>query len=311
MRVVWCVALAVLLWNPWAWAENPAEKEGSEWPWIGTRDAVNGEFHDVAKALRSLDQSYYYRGMRGTGSWTAGSAFMDWEAQGIPPEQRWQVQPPPELDLSGYSSNRCGQCGVHVRCGETHSCQECVLVPAALDGELPQELIQIYATHNDRPWRTEILGDLHRVENGLSLSTCRHTFTLDVKLDLTGSTAAYTPIVQNHRNWWQADVALGQVGQELRFRLRTHVPDQFGSLIHEINLGCLESGTHHIQLCYHHQELHLTIDGEHQPIHGITGKFCNWNGEELWLGDPRRINGWEGVLKSLSLGCQACDCVTH
>jgi Flp pilus assembly pilin Flp len=40
-------------------------------------NAVNDELKDVTKAIRSLDQSYSYRGFRGCNSMTAGSAFVD------------------------------------------------------------------------------------------------------------------------------------------------------------------------------------------------------------------------------------------
>lgn len=46
------------------------------------RDSVAGEFTDIASAMRSLDQSYYYSGFRarktqgcGCKAWTAGSCF--------------------------------------------------------------------------------------------------------------------------------------------------------------------------------------------------------------------------------------------
>ena len=47
------------------------------------RDSVAGEFTDIAAAMRSLDQSYYYSGFRarktygcgGCKAWTAGSCF--------------------------------------------------------------------------------------------------------------------------------------------------------------------------------------------------------------------------------------------
>ena len=37
--------------------------------------AVNEELEDVAFAIRSLDQSYEIRGVKGCGAWTAGSVF--------------------------------------------------------------------------------------------------------------------------------------------------------------------------------------------------------------------------------------------
>lgn len=37
--------------------------------------SVNEEMYDLARAIRSLDQSYEVRGVQGCGAWTAGSAF--------------------------------------------------------------------------------------------------------------------------------------------------------------------------------------------------------------------------------------------
>ncbi len=41
------------------------------------RDSVNSELDDVAKAIGSIDQSYYLSGTAGHCAWTAGSAFID------------------------------------------------------------------------------------------------------------------------------------------------------------------------------------------------------------------------------------------
>lgn len=47
------------------------------------RNSVNDELLDLARALRRIDQSYGFRGIQGCGSWTAGSAYMDWDARGF------------------------------------------------------------------------------------------------------------------------------------------------------------------------------------------------------------------------------------
>lgn len=39
------------------------------------RDSLNEEMVDMAKAVRSLDQSYYIPGRAGGGAWTAGSSY--------------------------------------------------------------------------------------------------------------------------------------------------------------------------------------------------------------------------------------------
>jgi len=41
------------------------------------RDSVNTELSDVAQAIGSIDQTYYYSGVQGHGAFTAGSAFID------------------------------------------------------------------------------------------------------------------------------------------------------------------------------------------------------------------------------------------
>ena len=71
------------------------------------KDATQGELHDVARSLRSIVQSYGFRGFCGCGSYTAGSAFRDWHARGEqPPHGQRRVLPPPPLVLGG-----CRDCG--------------------------------------------------------------------------------------------------------------------------------------------------------------------------------------------------------
>lgn len=85
---------------------DPASEQPPAGP-VAVRDAVNGELFDLARALRSLDQSYAFRGIQGCGAWTAGSAYVDWHAQGLcPPPAGSRVLPPPPLVLGGCRS-RC------------------------------------------------------------------------------------------------------------------------------------------------------------------------------------------------------------
>lgn len=55
--------------------------------------AINEELRDVSKAIRSLDQSYSYRGFAGCNSMTAGSAFIDTQSRAEPRPQE-PVQKP-------------------------------------------------------------------------------------------------------------------------------------------------------------------------------------------------------------------------
>ena len=80
--------------------------------------AVNSELLDLARAFRSLDQSYQYRGMSSRLASTAGSVFVDWDAKGIPAEHRHPVVPPAPVLVGcaatkGVSQKADCDCGQH------------------------------------------------------------------------------------------------------------------------------------------------------------------------------------------------------
>ncbi len=80
--------------------------------------AVNSELLDLARAFRSLDQSYQYRGMSSRLASTAGSVFVDWDAKGVPPEHRYPVVPPAPVLVGCAGSKGVSQeadcaCGQH------------------------------------------------------------------------------------------------------------------------------------------------------------------------------------------------------
>lgn len=68
--------------------------------------SVNQEFRDVARAFRSLDQSYSLRGFQGCGAATAGSVFIDWRARGLKRPENVVVLPPAPIIL-GVPKVRC------------------------------------------------------------------------------------------------------------------------------------------------------------------------------------------------------------
>ncbi len=81
------------------------------------RNSVNDELLDVARALRRIDQSYGFRGIQGCGAWTAGSAYMDWDARGFgnrphPPMVRDQGHYQDRFSQGTYRDHHtCGGCG--------------------------------------------------------------------------------------------------------------------------------------------------------------------------------------------------------
>ncbi len=79
--------------------------------------AVNSELLDLAKAFRSLDQSYQYRGMSSRLASTAGSVFVDWDAKGVLPQHRHPVVPPAPVLVGCAGTKGCSpadcECGQH------------------------------------------------------------------------------------------------------------------------------------------------------------------------------------------------------
>jgi hypothetical protein len=79
--------------------------------------AVNSELLDLARAFRSLDQSYQYRGMSSRLASTAGSVFVDWNAKGVPPEHRYPVVPPAPV-LVGCAGTKSASQEADCACGQ-------------------------------------------------------------------------------------------------------------------------------------------------------------------------------------------------
>lgn len=69
--------------------------------------SVNRELHDVARALRSLDQSYAIRGFQGCGASTAGSVFIDWRTKGLRQPEGTVVLPPAPIVLGIPKTHHC------------------------------------------------------------------------------------------------------------------------------------------------------------------------------------------------------------
>jgi len=76
--------------------------------------SVNSERLNLARAFRSLDQSYQYRGMSSRLASTAGSVFVDWEARGVPPEHRHPAVAPAPVLLGCAETDLCSEdCECH------------------------------------------------------------------------------------------------------------------------------------------------------------------------------------------------------
>lgn len=296
-------------------------------PLIVVRDAVNLELTDVARALRSIDQSYAYRGMRGTGSWTAGSAFMDWEAQGVPPEHRWNVTPPPELNLAGYSSKRCGIAtentrgwsGYGMAVKEVNYNRSLGLSGPSRWGVVPSGMIELYVDQ-PRRWVPAVVGQVYPVQGrGLNFSgghiylegagsavleTCRPAsrFSFGAHFQLAEPTCCFTPLVLFGDCWSDCNLCLGQLGNELRFRWKTDIADQYGAIVHELCLGQFDGQEHIVRIDYAPGNLKVRIDQHTTLLHGVSGDLDNWSHARLTLGSTLESSRWRGSLFHVALG---------
>ncbi|MCA9087349.1 MAG: hypothetical protein KDA90_01810 [Planctomycetaceae bacterium] len=297
--------------------------------------AIDRELSDLAQAIRGLDQSYRFRGVRGTGAWTAGSAFMDWESRGIPVGERRHITPPPELNLGCASSRHSALCDGRSPCGQT-GCSNCQNPACSSCGKLktaspceqcgyaqssfgPPRLLNLFCQQR-RPWEPIPDGQLipaagwgvqfgagHLYAEGAGsalVETCRPAsrFAISVQLDIPQPTANFTPIVQFGDDWKTSNLCLGQLGSELRFRWKTDAPDAFGSEVHELNLGTLSPGPHNLGFRYSPGRLVVQIDGHSDVIRGVSGDLDNWIHTRLYLGSPLPNRRWNGTLYHVAVG---------
>lgn len=251
----------------------------------GLKESLLGEMGNLAKALRSLDQSYTFRGIRGCGSCTAGSVFVDWEAKGIEQPKRIRVLPPEPLILSSKRTDHCKTCGEYVpdcHCEHGHH------------KNAPNHSREHKWHHSHAPHRH---GHDHRDGHGpcdscsnADLSFCascskalvesakKHdAFALNICVDPhEHHCKTFHPLASLGKDWSRSNLAVGQVGHDVRLRILTNKRDEFDSLYHEISLGELGCGNHRIAMEFDHGKLWICVNGSETAFLKLPGNLSNW-----------------------------------
>jgi hypothetical protein len=119
--------------------------------------AVNGELKDIAHALRSLDQSFYLRGLQSKKAGTASSAYMDWRAKGIDLPRSARVVPPPPRYLGcGPKCAGCEACQILPQFAppcDGPACAEIAPAPLAATPKLDLSNLFTYRTKGRIAWK--------------------------------------------------------------------------------------------------------------------------------------------------------------
>ncbi len=250
-------------------------------PYTALRDAVTGEMGDLARALRSIDQSFTYRGIQGCGSCTAGSVFVDFHAKGIEPPKNVRILPPPPLNLSGHNYiDHCKTCGEHFE-----ECRGCN----------PREVAAHAHCHSCKDKELVAPQLVAPQQSGTYAADQFHlAFTICLAKE---ACSKFTPILTMGDHWNNANFSLGQISGDLRFRFLTDQQDQFGSFQHEVNLGHIGTGQHEIQLDYQPGELMIKVDGSHFGTLNVEGHLSSWKPADPTL----YTESWDGEFSILEL----------
>jgi len=77
-------------------------------------------------------------------------------------------------------------------------------------------------------------------------------------------------------DWRTADFCIGQIGSEIRVRLRTDQKDQFDSYVHEVNLGTVPAGDATVSVQYRSGAMVVQVNGGEAHTVAIPGSLKNW-----------------------------------
>jgi len=246
----------------------------------GLKESLLGEMGNLARALRSLDQSYAFRGIQGCGSCTAGSAFVDWEAKGIQAPKRMRVLPPEPLKLSEHRSHGCQTCG-----GGCEACQDC---SRRLHGQHSNHHHADSEGHAKAAHRhhDKRCSECSKSQSALCTDCTKamvahakkhHVFAINLCIEThQHHCPSFHPLVSSNSDWSRANLAVGQVGHDIRLRILTNKKDEFGSLHHEISLGKLGCGSHRIALEFDSGKLWICVDGSQTAFLNLPGNLSNW-----------------------------------
>lgn len=263
--------------------------------------SVNSELLDIAGAIRSLDQSYYYSGFRnGNHAWVAGSSYLE-PSRLDRLEIRRLEQRIEELERRRRVE--------HDHREERHEravCETCVSIDWRAGEKLDAE--RRGRAHIDRRGHLHLTGGSVVLRHGADdlVAACRESNELAVEAVFVAATDdARGParILSCSTDASTRNFTLGQEGDRLVFRLRTTETDENGTKP-EVSLVKIEPGKRfHVVVSYRPGRVVCHLNGEQVMATGaVEGTFANWTEQSIVLGDE--LDGdrdWAGKIERFSL----------
>ena len=261
---------------------------------LAVRDAVNAEFFDIARALRSLDQSYAFKGISSSKAFTAGSCFID-------PMHRCRSK----VSLLGPCVVERNNRGCRETCWPLM--KDCLVFH--WDRRLTHKWTAHGDAHVDHVGLLELSGgSLEACSEAAKrvLKNCRESGQLTVEAVFKSydmHQRGPARILSYSSGTQERNFTLGQEGRKLIFRLRTTQTDLNG-VDHEMELGEIAAGRwHHVLVSYKDGELVCLLDGrETLKTDNLQGSFANWTPQTLLFGDE--VGGgrdWRGSVERIAI----------
>lgn len=260
--------------------------------------AVEAELNDVAAALRSLDQSYMYKGFRNKNhAWVAGSSFNQNSVQILRLKARireleLRLQRESTEDEECETDGCCG--GFSWRAGQP------------LDGERRGRAR--FGDDGLELTRGSFVVGADAAENMTRACRESNELTIDAVFTPTSDEArGPARILSLSSDTGSRNFTLGQEADRLVLRLRTTETDENGTNP-EVSLTRLVPGKrHHVVVTYRPGKLVCHLNGEQVLETGaVEGTFANWTEQRFVLGDE--LTGdrdWPGTLARFAV----YDCV--
>lgn len=267
--------------------------------------AVNGELKDVAHALRSLDQSFYLRGLQSKKAGTASSAFMDWRAKGIDLPRSARVVPPSPRYLGcGPRCPGCEACQILPLFAppcDGPACAEVAPAPLAATPELDVSNLFTYRTEGRIAWKLLPDASARVDEEGCLVAGMVRVTAIEERvaveaqaagrwtmgLDLVvADTPAPRTVLLASGDAKSPQFLMVLEDQTLSVTLRTGTADQPRSTT--VPLMKLTSGTQQVAVTYADGKLTGWVHGEPVATSNlVSGGLECWTAQSIVIGGPQ------------------------
>lgn len=262
--------------------------------------AVNGELKDVARALRSLDQSFALRGLQSRKAWTASSAYMDWRAQGIDlPRSARVLPPPPRFVGCGPKFGGCAECSIRPLFAAPCDREPCETAPLAVAPAL--DLSDLFTFRCEKPvvWKLVphatarvdaegcLIAGLVNVTaiEGRIVDEARaaNSWTMGLDLVVAEEPSGRHVLTSSGEDLDHPQFALVLEGRTLNVTLRTGPSDSPAETT--VQLLRLESGVRQVAVRYTPGKLTGWVNGEQvASSNRIVGDLSCWKSSPVTIG---------------------------